>query len=183
MVTQVAELLGEDWDSKKVLWVLTVPGILDTSERIYVVRNFVLRTSTALAAEHALMHMRTAATQAGLKTFVFLPEQEAALYHIIREERISGTHFEDGENVCVVDAGGGTVDIGTYTIAFGEDGDWTAEEYTRSVGELSGGDKIDANLNNFMRKAVGTKQWKAFRCGPSFSSCTPKCRPFFEAHH
>ena len=115
--------------------------------------------------------MRAAARGAGLKTFVHLPEQEAALYQILCYERLNKTVFKTGDIICVADAGGGTADLGSYRLEIGGDGEWTAMECERSTGSLSGGDRIDLRMDEMMAEALNPTLWQEYKSDSEYLTC------------
>ncbi|KAJ3040209.1 hypothetical protein HDV00_011306 [Rhizophlyctis rosea] len=130
-------------------------------ERIDLSNALTVLTTPAKAEPSALYKLREAATRAGLPNIAILPEQEAALYTILDDAATLGQPYKSGSTVAVVDAGGGTIDIGVYQIIRAHR-PWKVGEIEKSDSLVGAGEKMDLAARDYFKKIVGSDAWQEF---------------------
>ncbi|KAJ3040211.1 hypothetical protein HDV00_011308 [Rhizophlyctis rosea] len=119
-------------------------------------------TAPAKAEPSALYKLRQAANRAGLHEVAIIPAQEAALLCVLNDlELMKKNFFKNESTVAVVDAGGGTVDIGVYRLIQARP-PWKVEEVEKSISLVGAGEKMDLSAKNWFRNLVGQAAWAEF---------------------
>ncbi|KAE8371983.1 hypothetical protein BDV26DRAFT_275028 [Aspergillus bertholletiae] len=133
---------GPNWNTMyKVKVVLTVPAIWSPA---------------------AANKTKDVARAAGLPDNVFLvSEPEAAALAIMREKNAEGSSLKVGDSFVVCDAGGGTVDLVSYTIVSVDP--LQLEECVVGNGDLSGSVFVDAAFENYVKSIVGIEKYNSLR--------------------
>ncbi|KAJ3041856.1 hypothetical protein HDV00_008560 [Rhizophlyctis rosea] len=131
-------------------------------KRLELEKSLAILTAPAKAESSALHRLRQAAERAGFPSIVILPEQEAALYCILNDAANAAKPFTNGSTIAVIDAGGGTVDIGVYRI-LRADRPWRVEEIEKSESLVGAGEKMDRGAKAYFRDLVGCAAWQEFK--------------------
>ncbi|KAK4211460.1 hypothetical protein QBC37DRAFT_474393 [Rhypophila decipiens] len=116
-------------------------------------------TVPAMWSPTAIQTLQMAAIEAGLPENIhILPEPEAALHHILHEERhLLTPEIAKGDVYTVCDAGGATVNVITYIVSSVEP--LIVSQYVPAQGGLCGATFIDMHFEEYVKTKVGEEAY------------------------
>jgi hypothetical protein len=156
-------------DYLRLLWEHVLACVTKELGQVSVKRTpfHVVLTVPAIWKSYASAKMREAARRAGITadrecgatTLKFITEPESAARATLADMGGRRIHVEDGDAITVVDCGGGTADLISYTIENAEP--MSVSECVEGTGGLCGAIFLDQDFEALLKKKIGEPLWSS----------------------